>query len=155
MKLTFSQKNKLLSILNNYKELFFDDRKECEQLIEILGGNDSIHDPYSEIAFIIKRTSEATGISVDDIKSKSQKREIVMARSYAIYQIVKELHGKHPAITLAFIGSIFSGKDHSTVIHASNRIEEWLKDGDKLTHMIHNNWLNGVVIRTKEEREAA
>ena len=83
-------------------------------------------------AIIIKEVAEKYGVTVEDMKGKSRKREIVEARQYAMWLIRQErrwdssLMMKVPIYTQAFTGGLF-GKDHATVIHAekaiNNRIE--------------------------------
>ncbi len=52
-------------------------------------------------------------IPLEQLKSKSRKREIVTARQVAMY-----LAKKHTNHSLKSIGHYFGGRDHSTVIHA-------------------------------------
>lgn len=59
--------------------------------------------------------------SVNDLKSKSRKREIVMARQVAMY-LIKE----YTNLSLKTIGQHFGGKDHSTVIYAQKSINNLL-----------------------------
>jgi chromosomal replication initiator protein len=64
-------------------------------------------------------------LSVDLLKSKTRKREIVQARQISMYfskQLTKS--------SLKNIGMHFGGRDHSTVIHACQTVND-LMDTDK------------------------
>lgn len=58
-------------------------------------------------------------ISVDELKSKTRKKEIATARQIAMH-FSKEL----TQIPLKVIGANFGGRDHSTVVHASKAVEK-------------------------------
>lgn len=58
-------------------------------------------------------------LSLKDIKSKSRKREIVFPRQMAM-AVCKNAFDKE---TLKSIGNYFGGRDHSTVIHACQTVD--------------------------------
>lgn len=64
-------------------------------------------------------------VSVDQIKSKTRRREIVTARQVVMY-FSKELTKE----SLASIGALIGGKDHATVLHACKTVKN-LIDTDK------------------------
>lgn len=74
-----------------------------------------------EVKVIIEAVSKDSGISIFDILRKTRKREIVTARHLCIY-FIKE----HTDYSLKSIGRFFSGRDHSTVIHALGSINDQL-----------------------------
>ena len=61
------------------------------------------------------------GLEVEQMESKSRKHEIALARQMAMY-IAKQL----TSLSLKSIGSHFSGRDHSTVLHSRQTIENYL-----------------------------
>ena len=61
--------------------------------------------------------------TIADMKSKSRKREIVYPRQVAMY-LAKEL----TELSLKSIGYHFGGRDHSTVIHAIQLVNDLLKE---------------------------
>ncbi len=61
-------------------------------------------------------------IPVDLLRGKSRRKEIVLARQIAMY-LAKELTSS----SLKTIGLHFGGRDHSTVIHAYQTIEEYIR----------------------------
>lgn len=60
-------------------------------------------------------------VSLDLLAGKTRKHEIVLARQAAMY-FAKQL----TTLSLKSIGSNFGGKDHSTVLHSINTIENYL-----------------------------
>ncbi len=69
--------------------------------------------------YILQIVSEQMGISIDDIKSKKRSADIALARQLVMY-LSREMTDK----SLASIGAVVGGKDHSTVFSGINRIEE-------------------------------
>lgn len=70
-------------------------------------------------------------ITVDDMKSKKRVATIAYPRQVAMY-----LARKHTDETLPKIGSEFGGRDHSTVIHACNKISSDIKKSKELAKII-------------------
>jgi chromosomal replication initiator protein len=66
------------------------------------------------------------GISVEQIKSRTRKREIIELRQMAQY-LVK----KHHRFSLKTIGKATGGYDHSTVIHSIRLVDEMLETHNK------------------------
>ncbi|REG84482.1 chromosomal replication initiator protein DnaA [Algoriphagus antarcticus] len=71
------------------------------------------------VDFIQKSVSEFYGIALDDLKAKTRKKEIVTARQVAMY-FCKEFTNH----SLKSIGYHFGGRDHSTVIHAVQTVND-------------------------------
>ena len=69
---------------------------------------------------IIETVSKESGIPIIDILEMSRKREIVTARHLAMY-FIKE----HTDYSLKKIGSFFSNRDHSTIIHACRLVDDY------------------------------
>jgi chromosomal replication initiator protein len=75
---------------------------------------------------IMEEVARYFGLSVEALKSKSRKKEIVVPRQIAMY-LCKE----YTNFSLKSIGYHFGGRDHSTVIHAVQNISELReKDAD-------------------------
>jgi chromosomal replication initiator protein len=68
---------------------------------------------------ITKIVCSYLNIAEDKIRDKTRKKEVVLARQIAMY-LSKELTKS----SLKSIGLQFGGRDHSTVIHAYNSVEE-------------------------------
>jgi chromosomal replication initiator protein len=80
-----------------------------------------VHDIDSEVGidYIQKTVSEFFKVSIDQLKDKTRKKEIVTARQLAMY-FSKEYTG----LSLKSIGYHFGGRDHSTVIHAVQTVND-------------------------------
>lgn len=77
-----------------------------------------------EIQKIIENTSNAYGISIEDVLGDRRQKETVLPRHIIMYKLRKELELSFPKI-----GKIF-GKDHTTIIHAFNKIEKMLNENE-------------------------
>lgn len=73
------------------------------------------------IEFIQKSVCEYFNISVEDMKSKSRKKELVIPRQVGIY-IAKN----YTTLSLKTIGLYYGGRDHSTVIHSVESVEDMM-----------------------------
>ena len=152
MKLTTNQKDRVIEILKFHQTLIGVDREECERLIMALSGKNLIKDNDLAMDEVLQKTVLATGVSLSDMMSQSRVRNVVMARSFAIFKIVEDVYMKSTNLTYNKIGELF-GIDHSTVIQAHRRIKIWIQTGDRLTNIINDNW-NQLGIE-EEEKEAA
>ncbi len=94
---------------------------------EILKGILKDTDKHVTVDDIQKVVCEHFGIRVSDIKSRRRSKALVIPRQIAMY-----LSRKHCKVSLADIGEKFGGKDHSTVIHAINKIEKQIEKDHKL-----------------------
>lgn len=78
------------------------------------------------IATTIEAVQHATAahyqISLESLKGRSRKKEIVIARQTAIH-----LSKKYTTHSLKSIGAYFGGRDHTTIIHALQMVEDLLR----------------------------
>lgn len=79
---------------------------------------------------IISLTADRFGLSVKDIIGIKRKPRVVLARQVSMY-LCRELLGH----SFPVIGHIFGGKDHSTVIHAVQKIKGLL-DSNRDTNIL-------------------
>ena len=68
---------------------------------------------------IMAIVAEYYSVTVEDLKSKRRNREITLPRQIAMY-LTRELNGA----SLPRIGADFGGRDHTTVLHACEKIAE-------------------------------
>ena len=70
---------------------------------------------------VLSAISEFTGISVDKIVGKKRDRATAEARRLAMYMLREDAH-----LTSTKVGQALGGKDHSTVLYAQKRFEQFL-----------------------------
>ncbi len=83
------------------------------------------------IPHIQQKIAAFFNVTVEELKSKSRKKNIMLPRQLAVY-----LARKHTESSLNDIGNAFGGKDHTTIIHAVQKIERE-KEG-RLKTVLHN-----------------
>jgi chromosomal replication initiator protein len=83
--------------------------------------------PVVEITadLIRSRVAAEWGASVDGLISKRRTKDLTVPRQVAMY-LIRELLD----LSLVEIGNLFGGRDHSTVIHAVNKVEEDMQQDD-------------------------
>ncbi|MDX1535235.1 MAG: chromosomal replication initiator protein DnaA [Candidatus Spechtbacterales bacterium] len=81
--------------------------------------------PKKPITFkkIFKTVTSFYEVDEKDLISKNRKREVVLPRQVAMFLMRTEMKSSYP-----YIGEKFGGKDHTTVIHACDKIERKLKE---------------------------
>ena len=76
---------------------------------------------------VIKVIAEYYDIPEKSMFERTRKTEVVLPRQIAMYLIREDLQGSYPAI-----GEKFGGRDHTTAIHAYEKIKADLKKNSKL-----------------------
>jgi chromosomal replication initiator protein len=96
---------------------------------EALGGvlTDPAHDIELSIDGIREHTARSWGVTVEALNSKRRTKEITVPRQVAMY-LIRELL----AVSLVDIGRAFGGRDHSTVIHSVQKVEEMMAQDDEM-----------------------
>ncbi len=84
------------------------------------------------VEMIQKTVSEHFGIKVSDMKSERRLKLLVQARQIAIWLCRNMTKASYPDI-----GSKFGGKDHSTIIYATKKIDTALKEDSRLLKQIN------------------
>ncbi len=102
----------------------------AKEVIRTIVKDTSIKVSIEEIQRIV---CEHFGIPPDMLKAKIRKQEIVMARQIAMY-LCKELTD----LSLKTIGLHFGGRDHSTVIHACQSVEEDMQKNEKFRNLVES-----------------
>jgi chromosomal replication initiator protein len=93
-------------------------------------GNDT-REPRLNSQQIIQAVAEYYHVSLEDICGKQRDKYIVMPRQIAMYLIRQETQAP-----LVEIGQLFGGRDHSTVVHACEKIERAMITDSTLRHEI-------------------
>lgn len=101
--------------------------------IDIVLARDVLHDVYSNaqkhigIPQIQKTVTEYFGLKPNDLKSKNRSRNLAVPRQIAMY-LCREITDE----SLPQIGKVFGGRDHSTVIHAHQKIKKEVETNTKI-----------------------
>ncbi|MCK9280373.1 MAG: chromosomal replication initiator protein DnaA [Melioribacteraceae bacterium] len=85
------------------------------------------------IEYITKIVCEFFKVEENKVREKNRRKEVVLARQVAMY-LAKSLTKS----SLKTIGLHFGGRDHSTVIHACNTIEESMSSDYQLNESVTN-----------------
>jgi chromosomal replication initiator protein len=119
-----------LNILITYQKLNkkAPDFQTAKQLLKNLISPPS---KVSSVKKIIKTVADFYEISEKELLSNCRRKEYVKARQVAMYLLREELKCSFP-----FIGRKFGGKDHTTAIHAYNKILNELKKDEDLAEEI-------------------
>jgi len=81
---------------------------------------------------IQKRVATFYNLNISDLKTKKRNKNIVLARQVAMYT-ARELTN----LSLPEIGQSFGGKDHTTVLHAYNKIKNGVEKDEKFKELIN------------------
>ena len=91
---------------------------------------------------ILDAVCEQYHVGMDEIKSKKRSKEIAYPRQIAMY-LCRQLTDE----SLSSIGAELGGKDHTTVLHGCNKVEEDLKgpSGEELRRKLDDiqKWIKG------------
>ncbi|HEY9696924.1 MAG TPA: chromosomal replication initiator protein DnaA [Trichocoleus sp.] len=68
---------------------------------------------------VLNTIVETYGISLEDLKGSSRRREISVARQIGMY-----LMRQHTDLSLPKIGEVFGGKDHTTVMYSCDKVAQ-------------------------------
>ncbi|MCS6821629.1 MAG: chromosomal replication initiator protein DnaA [Microscillaceae bacterium] len=103
-------------------------KKVAQEIVQT--SQDSKRISIDDIQLIV---SEHFNLTIQELKDKTRKKEIVTARQIAMY-----LAKKYTEFSLKSIGYHFGGRDHSTVIHAIQCVEEMLAQSREMrAHIEH------------------
>lgn len=104
------------------------DLEACKELLKNLTSSQN---KIINAKKIINSVADFYDLGLKEICSKSRKREIVRPRQIAMYLLREELDASYP-----FIGRKLGGKDHTTAIHAYEKINKLLKKDNGLSEEI-------------------
>jgi chromosomal replication initiator protein len=93
-----------------------------EALGGVLSGGEA---PEITPGLIRERVAQVFGVSIEALSSKKRTKDVTIPRQVAMY-LIRELLD----LPLVEIGRLFGGRDHSTVIHSIQKVEEDLAGDD-------------------------
>jgi len=82
---------------------------------------------------IIEAVIKYYDITQKDLLGKGRKQELVKPRQIAVYLMRKELNTSYPSI-----GQELGGRDHTTAMHAYNKIDKEIKENEKTKQEINS-----------------
>jgi chromosomal replication initiator protein len=94
---------------------------------ETLDGVYSEEKKHIGVTQIQKAVTEYFSLKPNDLKAKSRRRNLVIPRQLAMF-MCREITEE----SLPGIGKAFGGRDHSTVIHAFQKVKKDLETNTKL-----------------------
>ena len=77
--------------------------------------------------------SDYFGLSVEALRGKSRQRELVTARQVAMYVFREQTDLRYPSIA-----RLFGGRDHTTVIHAVEKIQRLMAERKQIYDQVHD-----------------
>lgn len=105
----------------NQTELSLDNVKMI--LSNIIG---SVQQKSLHPKLVIESVARFYDIEVVDLLGKSRKKELVVPRQIAMYLMREEIGTSYPTI-----GQEFGGRDHTTAIHACNKVDEEARNNQR------------------------
>lgn len=81
---------------------------------------------------VVIAVAEYFDISREDLTGSSRKKELVIPRQITMYIMREEINASYPAI-----GDELGGRDHTTAMHAYNKIKAAVQDNEKLNQDIN------------------
>jgi len=80
---------------------------------------------------LIKVVSEFFEINIDDLTGSCRKKELVVPRQITMFLMREEMNASYPNI-----GSELGGRDHTTAMHAYNKITVSISTNEKIKNDI-------------------
>jgi chromosomal replication initiator protein len=105
------------------------------------GGSSAIN-----VNTIMAETGSYFGLTLDDLCSSSRTRQLVTARQIAMY-LTRELTD----LSLPKIGQAFGGRDHTTVIHANNKISRLMSEREAIYQQVQE-LTSRIKVKAREAR---
>ncbi len=108
-------------------------RGTLDYVKQVLGGIlEQTHQKTIDSKSIMGVVSSYYTLSLEELCGKSRKKEIVLPRQIAMYLLRKENHASFPTI-----GEYFGGRDHTTAMHACEKIEKLLEHDEETLREIN------------------
>ena len=82
---------------------------------------------------IIEAAAKFFDINIKDLTGQSRKKELVVPRQIVMYLMRKEINASYPSI-----GQELGGRDHTTAMHAYNKIEKEYQDDERMKQYINS-----------------
>ncbi len=104
-----------------------------EDLIADILSKESLNHKNNQIKLkpqkVIKKVCDHFEIKQSEIKGRSRRQHLVYPRHLAMYLLKENL-----SLTYVEIGRWFSNRDHTSVMHAKDKIEQLLQEDERTSH---------------------
>ena len=117
----------MLNRIISYSTLVGGDPNDMNIVADALRDYADASSDIITIDHVVKATCEYFNVKKDDLVGKKKNKEIVVPRQICIYLICDILGQSVPLVS---IGEYFGGRDHTTVMHARDKISEECKTND-------------------------
>ena len=97
------------------------------------------------VATIMAQASDYFGVTMEDLGGASRSRTLVTARQTAMY-LCRELTD----LSLPKIGQAFGGRDHTTVMHATQKIRGLMRERRSIYNQVQE-LTNRVRVRAQQQ----
>ena len=144
-----------IRVLSMIAEKITDNVREMEGLLNrivsyctLVGGNPNedisiVHEALRDYAdassdiitidHVVSATCEYYSITKDELIGKKKNKEIVVPRQICMY-LICDIIG--PSVPLMSVGEYFGGRDHTTVMHARDKISDVIKTNDVIAAQV-------------------
>jgi len=82
---------------------------------------------------IIEAVARFFDINIKDLTGQSRKKELVVPRQIVMFLMRKEINSSYPAI-----GQELGGRDHTTAMHAYNKVEKEYQEDERMKQNINS-----------------
>ena len=103
-----------------------------DKVKSILATTNTNNSSKTSYKSIVKAVSEFYDIKEEDLINQSRKREIVLPRQICMYLMREEMKSSYP-----FIGDKFGGRDHTTVMHACEKIGNEIQKNENMVEELN------------------
>ena len=117
----------MLNRIISYSTLVGGDPNDMDIVADALRDYADSSSDIITIDHIVKATCEYFGVKKEELVGKKKSKEIVVPRQICIYLICDILGASMPLVK---IGEFFGGRDHTTIMHARDKISEECKNSD-------------------------
>jgi len=103
-----------------------------DKVKSILATTSTANNAKTSYKTIVKTVSEFYDIKEEELINQSRKREIVLPRQICMYLMREEMKSSYP-----FIGEKFGGRDHTTVMHACDKIGREIQNNENMVEELN------------------
>ena len=123
----------ILNRIVSYATLVGGDPNEMSIVMDALRDYADSASDIITVEQIVQHTCEYYKVSKTELVGKKKNKEIVVPRQVCIYLICDILGQSMPLVS---IGEYFGGRDHTTIMHARDKISEEIKTNDVLASQV-------------------